>query len=350
MRIVILLSCCLVISALAADKNTGAPHPIPAAHWPEPFAPGTCTLVGSYVTVLQRGSNDFVAFNNSVDGSLAGGLQMWEGKDPTHFTLRGVVFTHEQITDVFGKDGALFARRRLTRPFIAWHPRDGFVGIIHVCADYAPVDGRVYPALVRSPTGAPGTWTYHGKLKGEIWDAYGDAAKDRRWADGGGFFYRPDQPAALNRTQPLQNRYVFFSNQYPGEGCMAILYSADGAEWRFHRDAEGRIANLIPMYAGRTMIFPHVVAMGDQGWTMLLAEKWPPVAIYRLWSANGLAWQPLGDQPELVKPDGLTIKNLNAWYDPAAMQLHGYLSVWEQQPDGSTNYTKYHAATSDLHP
>jgi hypothetical protein len=350
MRIALLVLCGLCLHLVAAEKELGPPHPIPAAHWSSDFAPGTSTLVGSYVTVLQRGERDFVAFNNSVDGSLAGGLQMWTGDSPTQFALQGVVFKHEQITDVFGKEGELFAKRRLTRPFIAWHPRDGFVGVIHVCADYGPIDGRVYPALVTSPTGAAGTWTYHGKLKGEIWDLYGDQAKERRWADGGGFLYQPELPAELNPAQPLRHRYVFFSNQYPGDGCMAILYSADGATWRFHRDAEGKIVNLTPMYAGRGMIFPHVVPMGAEGWTMFLAEKWPPVAIYRLWSPDGLTWQPFGEQPEVTKPEDLMIKNLNGWYDPVAKRLHGYLSVWEKQPDGTLNYNKYHATTDRLRP
>jgi hypothetical protein len=123
------LLCWLVPNLPAAEKDLGPPHPIQAKHWTKPFAPGTSTLVGSYVTVLRRGPNDFVAFNNTVEGGLTDGLQMWEGASPTQLVLRGVVFAHDRITDVFGKDGALFAKRRLTRPFIAWHPHDGFVGI-----------------------------------------------------------------------------------------------------------------------------------------------------------------------------------------------------------------------------
>ena len=339
-----------VRGATADEKDINPGHPIRAEHWNGPFNPGTSTLVGSYTSVIRRGPGDFVAFNNSVDGGPEGGLVMWTGKNPTQFTPAGVVFTHKMINDVFGKDGELFPKRRLTRPYISWDAREGFVGIIHVCADYGPVDGRVYPALVRSKTGAAGTWTYHGKLKGEIWDLYGDQSNQPRWADGGGFFYRPEFPAEVNTRQPLANRYVFFSNAYPGPDCMAILYSGDGATWRFHRDDKGEIVNLIPMLKGKTLIFPHVVQMNDQGWTMFLSELWPPVAIWRLWSPDGLAWNLFGQQPEVTKPDDLMIKNLNGWYDPEAKVLHGYLSVWQQQPDGTLNYDKFHAVTEQVRP
>jgi hypothetical protein len=68
--------------------------------------------------------------------------------------VAAVVFPHERIDDVFGPDGVLFGKRRLTRPFIDWHPDHGYVGVVHVCADDGPIDGRVYPALVTSSNGA----------------------------------------------------------------------------------------------------------------------------------------------------------------------------------------------------
>lgn len=337
----------------AANKDMGPPAPVAAKYWAgEAFHPGTTTIVGSYTSIV-RVEDDagarYVAFNNSVEGDLSGGLVMWDGpatldQAPQQFTSRGVVFEHRDINDVFIK-GELFAKRRLTRPFITWDKDQGYIGIVHVCADYAPVDSRVYPALVTSRTGAPGSWTYHGKLKGEIWDEFGDESGKPKWADGGGFFFNPAGPSEIDRARPMSNRYLFFSNQYAGPGGIALLMSANGKEWVFHRDDSGAIVNLTPMFSGRTMIFPHVVRMGDRGWAMFLSEDWVPKAIFRLWSADGLTWELLGDQPEIVKPERLMIKNVNGYYDAGADVLHGYLSVWHTQPDGKQNYDKYHATT-----
>ncbi len=41
---------------------------------------------------------------------------------------------------------------------------------------------------------------------------------------------------------------------------------------------------------------------------------------------------------------------VNGWFDPDTATLHGYLSVWSKQPDGSLDYNKYHATTRTLKP
>lgn len=363
----------IAMPAGAAEKDTGPPQPIAGATWDRPFLPDTTTLVGSYTSLLrveQPGGWRMVAFNNTVGGDRDGGLVMWEGPaaiapalepaEPQQFRSLGVVFPHRQIDDVFIK-GELFEKRRLTRPFITWDPEQGFIGIIHVCADYGPVDGRVYPALVTSKTGEAGTWEYHGKLRGEIWDQFGDESGRAMWADGGGFFYQPEGPTELDRSRPMRNRYLFYSNQYAGPGGIALLMSADGKHWVFHRQAAPQdgeeelppIVNLTPMLAGRTMIFPHIVRLGQgpdaHGWTVFISEEWPPTAIYRMWSPDGLTWRIHAD-PDVAKPADLMVKNINGWYDPAAGVLHGYLSVWHQQPDGPFDYNKYHSVTRQLRP
>ena len=344
----------LVFTGLAGaiEKDLGKPHPIEAKHWDSPFRPGTSTIVGSYTTVIRLGPEKFVAFNNTMAPGPEDGLLMWEGKSPTKFKLVGVVLEHQKINDLLDKKGAAHPKRRFTRPFMDWHPEKGFVGIIHVCRGYPPPDARVYPALISSPTGKPGDWTYHGRLKGEIWDEFGDKGK-ARWGNGGGFFYQPDAPEKPDGKNPLNNQYVFFSDQYAGPGSLAILYSSDGKRWQFYRrdgDPGAPIVNLIKVVAGKPMIFPCVTRMGQQGWTLFLSEKWPPIAIWRLWSPDGLSWKLFGDQPEIVKPKDLMIKNVTAWYDPLKATLHGYLSVWSKQPDGTHNYDKYHATTRQLVP
>lgn len=342
------LVCCLAAVAGTAwagsvlGKELGSPRPVEAKHWDAPFAPGTCSIVGAYMTLTQQATNRYSAFVNTF-GTLDDGLEMWIGTAPTGtFISAGVVLPNRDIDDLPGEDGQPHPKRCITRPFIDWHPEHGFVGIVHVCRNYMPTDNRVYPALVRSATGGPGTWTYHGRLKGEIWDGFGDG-KGHVHSDGGGFFFRPDQPNALNREQPLENRYVFFTSHYSGWGHVNLLYSADGEAWFFHRDANGRIVNLAPAEAGKGMIFPSVVRTGN-GWQMALAEQWPPVAIWRLRSVDGLAWSLAGEQPEIGDQTDLFVKNLSLWYEQTTGLLHGYLTVRSSRIDGSVQSGKYHSA------
>jgi hypothetical protein len=182
-------------------------------------------------------------------------------------------------------------------------------------------------------------------LKGEIYDEFGPG-KPPRWADGRGLFYQPDRPAKLNRKRPLKNRFLYFSNQYPAGDCLALLYSADAKQWFFHR-SEGKIVNLLPPeLQGKGMIFPHVIHTGRHGWIGWLSEKWPPTAIWRVHSPDGLAWKLFRDnQPEIVKPEKAMIKSLSAWYDPEQDVVHGYIAVWSDIGGGTLNYRAYHSTT-----
>lgn len=330
--------------AAVLGKILGPPQPVKAKHWDAPFAPETCSIVGAYMTMVRQDRNKYAAFVNTW-GKLTDGLTMWTGTSPGDFKVDGVVVSSAMIDDLPDKTGKPYPKRGITRPFIDWHCDHGFVGIIHVCRDYIPVDRRVYPALVSSKTGEVGTWKYHGRLKGEIWDEFGDGAKKAIHSDGGAFFFQPDKPAKLNRETPLENRYVFYTSKYSGVGSVNILFSNDGKNWVFYRNKAGKIINLIPFLAGKGMIFPHIVKLGENGWSMTLSQKWPPVAIWRLWSPDGLKWQLVGEQPEIIVPDDLFIKNLSLWYDPKTALLHGYLTVRSARPDGSMQSNKYRSQT-----
>ena len=341
----IVLCAGFVSAADVLGKKLGPPMPVEAKHWDAPFAPETCSIVGAYMTMVRPATNRYVAFVNTW-GTLEDGLEMWQGASSSDFESAGIMVSNRQIDDLLDESGQPHPKRCITRPFVDWHPEHGFIGIAHVCRDYMPVDGRVYPALVSSLTGKAGTWKYHGRLKGEVRDGFGDGdGKKAVHSDGGGFFFQPDRPANLNREEPLENRYLFFTSHYSGWGEVNLLFSADGKQWVFHRDADGKIINIVPALAGKGMIFPSVVRMGDNGWSMALAEHWPPVAMWRLWSPDGLKWSLVGEQPEIGNPKDLFIKNQSLWYDSLNQVLHGYLTVRSARPDGSMQSNKYHSKT-----
>jgi hypothetical protein len=319
---------------------------IRAKNWDAPFKP-VPTLFGSYSSFVRRG-DIYEVWNNTIGDGPDDGIVRFTGPSPVEFGAPRVAIPHRIINDVLDKDGNLSSKRRYTRPSVVWDPKDGYFAVAHVCDNYPPRDGRVYPAFLSSQTGEPGTWTYHGRLKGEIYEEYGpEPGKQARWADGRGLFYQLRKPARLNHKAPLENRFLFFSNQYPSSGCLALLYAADAAgDWHFLR-RDGRIVNLLPPELhGKSMIFPHVIKAGKHGWFCWISEQWPPVATWRLHSVDGLTWHLYGThQPEIIKPDGVTMKNLSAWYDADRDLIHGYIGIWTDIGGGVENYRSYHAVT-----
>jgi len=330
-------------------KPLGKPRPIKARNWDQPFTP-IKTLWGSYCSFIRVRPDRYEVFNNSVGGGLQDGITRFVGKSLLEYGPSEIVAKHELINDVLGPDGRLSDIRRFTRPFVAYDPRDGYFMIAHVCDGYGPRDGRVYPSFLTSKTGDPGTWTYHGRLKGEVYDQFGpEKGKSAQWADGGGLFYQPQCPATLDRENPLQNRFLFFTNRYVDGNGLVLLISADAKEWAFYRK-DGKIVNLFPPeIAAIPNCFTYVIRAGRHGWHCWFSEKWPPVAIWHVRSADGLHWEFFrGNRPEIVKPKDRFIKNLNAWYDPETDLLHGFLSVWEQLEDKTENYRKYHSTMKDF--
>jgi len=343
--------CCLFFSwfSARADGEPTSPEEsrtIQAKNWDGPFR-FVPSLSGSYSTLIRRTRDRFEFWNSTIGGANEDGIARFIGTSPTQFSKPQIAIPNGIIDDVKGPDGKLSGKRRFTRPSVAYDRKDGYFVIAHVSDGYPPRGGRVYPAFLSSKTGEPGSWRYKGMLKGEIYDEFGPG-KPPRWADGRGLFYQPAKPAKLNRSSPLENRFLFFSNQYPRRGCLALLYSADGGKWHFHR-RDGKIVNLLPMaLQGKSMIFPHVIRAGRHGWFCWVSEKWEPSAIWRIHSKDGLKWDLYGDnQPEILKPENDRMKNLSAWYDPEEDIIHGYIACWTNvdSKGRALVYRNYHSTT-----
>ncbi len=328
------------IPAHCENKRIGPPaEPLKSRYWDQPFKP--TAAFGSYNSFIRRSDGKLELWNNTRGDGPEDGLVRFIGTSPTDWGKPEVVVPHKIISDVFDKDGKPSGKRRYTRPSVLFHEKDGYILIPHVCDGYPPRQGSVYPALITSKTGKAGSWVYHGKLRGEIEEFW--PGKQSRWADGKGLFYQPEF-SKLNTKEPTKNRFLFFSNQYRGKGCLALLYSADGKEWKFYR-SEGKIVNLLPdTLRSKSMIFPHVMRAGKHGWYAWISEKWPPEAIWRIHSKDGLDWKLFGEQPEIVRPEDSTIKTLCAWYDDKADLLHGYVAIWEKIGE-EINYRLYHSTS-----
>ncbi|MEN8255531.1 MAG: hypothetical protein ABFR33_08685 [Verrucomicrobiota bacterium] len=324
-------------------KNIGPPaEPVTSPYWDEPFKP--TAAYGSYNSIFRKPDGTLEMWNNTMGEGPRDGLVRFRAKNPVAWKHPRTLAEHRLIDDVFEDDGATPAeKRRYTRPCVTFHPEDGYFAVAHVCDGYPAKHGSVYPAFLTSADGR--RWVYHGRLKGEI-EAFMPPGNSR-WANGRGLFYQPEKPKTLNDAHPLENRFVFFSDQYPAKDCLALLYSADAKTWKFYR-RNGEIVNLLPTgLQGRGMIFPQVIQAGRHGWFAWLSEAWPPKAIWRIHSPDGLNWSLFGDeQPEIVKPPDVMIKTLSAWYDDREDLLHSYLAIWEHVTPKLLNYRLYHATTT----
>jgi len=154
----------------------------------------------------------------------------------------------------------------------------GFHALLHVGDSYPSQTGYV-PALASSSDGI--TWIYHGKLKI-------DGKYPYSWSSSGAFVVNEVAPAAVNHKDPARNRFVTWQDGITGIN-LALIYSADGIDWFFHRTKGGSIKDLIPK-ASFTPIFMSVAAVGG-GFHMISGDKWPCSRNIHLTSKNGVGWR-----------------------------------------------------------
>lgn len=306
-------------------------------NWDEPFQP--IGLYGEFSTFVRLGPNRFLHLCNVYRTGAVDGLCVNHGTSPTQWRSWQLVAPNAIINDVLGPDGKPASSRMFTRPTYCYHPDIGFLGLVCVAKGYYPSDGQLIPALVQSPTTQPGTFHYLGKLGGEPM-AYG--ARRRVWTDGGSIFYQPDRPATWDPTNPLNHRYLVYLNGF-GQS-LALLYSVDRQHWRFFR-RNGKIVSLLP-FLPVGGCFPTVVRVRPNRWLAWMSLDWPPRAIYRLVSDDGLNWRMHdSSQPEIRREAWPSaIKAMRVWLDPDTQVLHGYVSVWvPARPYGY--YRHYHSTT-----
>ena len=131
-------------------------------------------------------------------------------------------------------------------------------------------------------------------------------------------------------------------------------FPADGEAWHFATEPGGAIRDLTPFHGDARRCFPFVIRQDGANWWMWQADGWYPQAegelpsacrgVYLYQSSDGLAWRQVRrdvDCRSFRRADGTIpgLKNLSAWYDPSTDVLHGFVSVWEENPG---RWRKYH--------
>jgi hypothetical protein len=312
----------------------GNPPPGGLRHWRGPLY--RMESFGCYVSFLERpGENG---------GTM---LEKWENEWGADASGRGLIFesgpglatlgppvqavSGEIIDDVFtpasdtpapAEPKTLSPLRGMTRPSVTLDPEFGHVAFVCVAADYRPGSVYLVPAILTSPDGRPGTWTYRGQLKGEPAD---ELPKNNHhvWSDGGSLFRMPD------------GSWRAYVNNYGGVSFSLLMADSLDGPWRFLRDGDGAIRGLLPDAGTENgpdaHVFPHVLRVSDGEWHCWASDQWPPQSIWHYVSADGIEWRPYGEQPEITRElvGGRSIKNLRTYVEPGGGTIYGFLSVWD---------------------
>jgi hypothetical protein len=322
-----------------AAKLPGKPARSGQRHWARPFE--AIRSHGAYVSVVRRegqyelwrGSLMFGATNSH--GRLGKPYHKAAPEEKVAAVSRGPNmqalgkldprFDASLVDDVFSPDNPdeLAWDRGFTRTSMQWFPELGYVFYCCVTRGYAPGANPLYPAFFTSPTGAPGTWTYRGKMKGE---PLAEAAKRVIWSDGG----------SLHRLSG--GRWRAYLNGFGQVGTAVESDALDG-EWTFVRDAKGAIRELLPDFPKgphRGGCWIHVLQVGAAEWHLWLTDTWPAQSIWHYSSDDGLEWRPYGQQPELTRRavGGRAIKCLRTYFDSERNEIVGMLSVRGSIDDG----------------
>jgi hypothetical protein len=285
---------------------------------------------GCYVEVIRRpegGTNTLELWQNTW-GLTAGesrGVIVSRGPALDRLAPPETVIEGTIIADVFDPKapGTLAPGRGFTRTAMTHHADLGYVLLACACPDYLPGSVNLLPVLLVSKAGKAGDWAYLGALPGEPADEL--AKRGRIWCDGG----------SLVRLEG--GRWRIYLNGY-GTVLAALEASDLKGPWRFVRDPDGTIRELLPEFpkgpsAGGC--FPTVLRTAPDSWHAWITDTWPPQAIWHFRSKDGLAWSLAGDQPEITRAavGQRPIKCLRTYVDPERNEIVGLLSVWMARAD-----------------
>ena len=370
------------VSALCARVVCAEPDPW---RWQGEWQP--TGLLGCYHSYVAMSDGRLACFQNmgvttAGESATATELVVSFTREPGAFidwTDPVALLTWDQIDDLFEERDAktLAHNRLLTRPAVTRLADGGYFGIGVVCRGYFPKDGlrwiarfrgsaaSVDAALRQALDGAAGTverrWDYLGKCRGPVGDYLEREQQPYALStDLGPLLYDAGAPAAPDHAHPAANRFVAFPNHLgapgggPSGGRTALVYSADGEAWHFAKEPDGAIRDLTPFHGDARRCFPFVIRQDGANWWMWQADGWYPQAegelpsacrgVYLYQSSDALTWRQVRrdvDCRSFRRADGTIpgLKNLSAWYDPSTDVLHGFVSVWEENPG---RWRKYH--------
>jgi hypothetical protein len=195
-----------------------------------------------------------------------------------------------------------------------------YYGLLHVGDSY-PSDTGYLPAWATSNDGVH--WNYQGKI-------HIDGAQPYAYSNSAAMVVQEEKPAVLDVANPTNNRFVAWEDGYGYEldgiyKKLVLIYSADGFDWRFYRDASGVVIDVWPndpAVANDFTVFESATRT-PYGYHMIAPDKWPPTAHRHLWSCDGLKWSVVDLNAGTYNQVSATVhKGTNLVYEPATNLIH----------------------------
>ena len=301
----------------------GTPAESGLRYWQAPFR--SIEACGSYVSVIVRdGTYELWSNTYAGDGMPASSNRVVVRRGPAIDRLDAPEYRLDTslATDVFtpGTPDTLAPSRLYTRPYMFYEKTIGYVLMACVPPTYSPGSVTMVPTLTVSPSGLPGTWTYKGKIRGDVAD---ETAKRVVWCDGGSIHHLED------------GRWRMYANGF-GPVMAALEAATLDGPWRFLRDDKGNIREMLTDFFQRPDYgrgcFPTVLRVGKDEWHAWMSDTWPVQSIWHFCSRDGLNWHAYGQQPEITRHGvhNHAIKCLRAYLDPNGKEIVGLLSVQGQ--------------------
>ncbi|MCL1856241.1 MAG: hypothetical protein FWF84_01165 [Kiritimatiellaeota bacterium] len=327
--------------ALPTREIDGEPPESGVRYWQTPLY--KMDSFGCYVSWINCGTDE------------APQMEKWENEWGRNASERGMVcetgtsfaaiahrerrFSGEIINDVFtppsmGAEAdappTLSPLRGITRTETYRDSEYGRIALVCACPDYRPGSVSLMPAILTSPDGAAGSWTYHGLLTGEPQEELARLNGGNVWSDGGSLFRMPDAS------------WRIYLNGFGGATLAMLTADTLKGPWKFLRDENGAIRDLFGDGTGVPvpkvgLCFPHVLRVSDTEWHFWASDQWTPQSIWHYVSEDGLAWKAYGQQPEITRAlvGGRGIKCLRTYLSEDKKTIYGFLSVWSDVGGGS---------------
>lgn len=279
---------------------------------------------GKYTPLVVTGPDAIRVYANS-NGAVDGTFFLREGSFTNGVGAASVAISPSQLTDMPGG---------YIRTTAVVKGAQRYYALLHVGNAYTGNTTGFQPAWATSDDTI--NWQYHGRIKI-------DGTIPYVFASGAALVVQEDKPATIDTANPANNRFLVWEDAYTIDGVakkLVLIYSADGVEWHFYRDANNQVVDVWPKdpaVAGDTPVFP-TAARTPYGYHLIAADKYPAAHHRHLWSCDGLTWRVLeANAPTFIGTDG-NAKGTNLAYDPSTGLVHAITSINERL-SGSAHWT-----------
>ncbi len=207
-----------------------------------------------------------------------------------------------------------------------------YYALLHPCVP--PGNSACRPAWASSLDGV--RWTYYGHIRidGTLPDINSDSDA---------LVVQEDKPSTFrDDLNPANNRFLGWENEvYVSEDGQSVLknfvliYSADGVDWRYARDASGHVIDSWPRSQYPWWPIYQTAARTSSGYHLLFAAPTnPATAIMHLVTTDGTTMQIVEAASPLFDPAGESHHAPNVVYEPIAGVLHALVGGqhWTGQP------------------